>query len=94
MQREEEIRLIAYQIWEEEGRPQGRDVEHWLKAEAIWREHHGHEPSGGPSEPPAQRAGGKRKRTRAGPRRSGVGKNKRKRRSLLNPRQESGTHKT
>lgn len=24
----------AYQIWEEEGRPEGRDVEHWLRAEA------------------------------------------------------------
>jgi hypothetical protein len=23
----------AYQIWEREGRPQGRDLEHWLEAE-------------------------------------------------------------
>lgn len=38
MGREEEIRLIAYKIWEEEGRPHGCDVEHWLKAEAVWEE--------------------------------------------------------
>jgi len=36
--REEEIRLIAYRIWEEEGRPHGRDWEHWRKAEAIWQD--------------------------------------------------------
>ena len=37
MSREEEIRLIAYDIWKEEGRIHGRDVEHWLKAEAFGR---------------------------------------------------------
>ncbi len=34
MDREEEIRLIAYGIWEEEGYRHGHDAEHWLKAEA------------------------------------------------------------
>ncbi|MGH7750676.1 MAG: DUF2934 domain-containing protein, partial [Candidatus Dormibacteria bacterium] len=29
---EERIRARAYQIWEEEGRPAGRDVEHWIRA--------------------------------------------------------------
>lgn len=38
MGREEQIRLIAYQVWAEEGYYNGRDVEHWLKAEAIWEE--------------------------------------------------------
>lgn len=38
MQHNEEIRLIAYRIWEEQGRPDGRDLEHWLKAEAISQE--------------------------------------------------------
>jgi hypothetical protein len=38
MGREDEIRLIAYRIWEEEGCCHGRDIEHWLKAEAIWEE--------------------------------------------------------
>jgi hypothetical protein len=30
--RDERIRLIAYAIWEEEGRPEGRAEEHWYKA--------------------------------------------------------------
>jgi len=38
MGREDEIKLIAYSIWEEEGCCHGRDVEHWLKAEVIWEE--------------------------------------------------------
>ncbi|MEQ4488774.1 MAG: DUF2934 domain-containing protein [Dehalococcoides mccartyi] len=38
MGREEEIRLIAYSIWEQEGCCNGHDMEHWLRAEAIWEE--------------------------------------------------------
>ena len=30
----ENIALAAYSIWEQEGRPEGRDVGHWLQAEA------------------------------------------------------------
>lgn len=41
MQREDEVRLVAYNIWEEEGSPGGRDLEHWFKAEAIWQERQG-----------------------------------------------------
>jgi hypothetical protein len=33
----ERIRERAYQIWEIEGRPDGRDREHWLRAEAECR---------------------------------------------------------
>jgi hypothetical protein len=29
---EARIRARAYEIWEEEGRPIGRDVEHWIRA--------------------------------------------------------------
>jgi hypothetical protein len=29
----ERIRVRAYQIWEQEGRPHGRDREHWHEAE-------------------------------------------------------------
>ena len=36
MEKEEEIRLIAYRIWEEEGCIDGRDCEHWFRAEIIW----------------------------------------------------------
>ncbi len=32
--REDGIRRRAYAIWEEEGRPEGRDEEHWARAEA------------------------------------------------------------
>jgi hypothetical protein len=28
----EMIRARAYQIWEQEGRPEGRDLEHWKEA--------------------------------------------------------------
>jgi hypothetical protein len=38
MGREDEVRLIAYGIWEQEGSYDGHDVEHWLRAEAIWEE--------------------------------------------------------
>ena len=38
MAREDEIKLIAYSIWEEEGCPGGRDCEHWYRAEIIWQD--------------------------------------------------------
>jgi Protein of unknown function (DUF2934) len=31
---EQAIRERAYAIWEEEGRPEGRHLDHWLRAEA------------------------------------------------------------
>jgi len=42
MGREDEIRLIAYSIWEEEGHPDGKDYEHWLRAEATWEQQQKH----------------------------------------------------
>ena len=38
MAKEDEIRLIAYNIWEQENCPNGKDCEHWYRAEAIWEE--------------------------------------------------------
>jgi hypothetical protein len=35
--RDEEIRQIAYKLWQEEGCPDGRHLDHWFSAEAIWR---------------------------------------------------------
>ncbi|HUH84509.1 MAG TPA: DUF2934 domain-containing protein [Stellaceae bacterium] len=32
--RQVEIAMRAYSIWEVEGRPNGRDLDHWLRAEA------------------------------------------------------------
>jgi Protein of unknown function (DUF2934) len=40
MNRDEEIREVAYKLWQEEGYPHGYEVQHWLKAEAIWQEKH------------------------------------------------------
>jgi len=34
---EDEIRIIAYGLWQDEGCCDGRDVEHWVRAEAICR---------------------------------------------------------
>jgi len=30
----EAVQALSYQIWEREGRPHGRDQEHWFQAEA------------------------------------------------------------
>jgi len=35
--RQDEISRRAYQIWEEEGRPEGRHDEHWQRAERELR---------------------------------------------------------
>jgi len=32
--RPEQVALLAYHIWEQEGRPAGREQEHWLQAES------------------------------------------------------------
>ena len=32
--REQAIRERAYRIWEQEGRPHGKHLDHWLRAEA------------------------------------------------------------
>lgn len=61
MSHEEEVRLIAYQIWENEGRPQGRELDHWVKAEAIWQSWRKQGRSGSPLVPPAQSKGQKKR---------------------------------
>ena len=38
MAKEDEIRLIAYSLWEQEGCIDGKDCEHWYQAELIWQE--------------------------------------------------------
>ena len=38
MNRDEEIRQVAYKLWQEEGCPDGYDVQHWLRAKMIWEE--------------------------------------------------------
>ncbi len=34
----EEIAAVAHSIWEREGWPEGRDVQHWLEAELQLRQ--------------------------------------------------------
>ena len=34
---EEEIENLAYRLYEDEGRPEGKAEEHWAKAEAVIR---------------------------------------------------------
>ncbi len=36
--RPDEIARVAYAIWEDEGRPEGRDHEHWMKARQLLEE--------------------------------------------------------
>ena len=36
--RMQRTRERAYQIWEEEGRPEGREIDHWLQAEGELHE--------------------------------------------------------
>ena len=37
----EEIAALAHSIWEQAGRPEGRDMEHWLQAETQIRQQRG-----------------------------------------------------
>jgi hypothetical protein len=37
MAKEDEIRVIAFNIWVQEGCCDGRDIENWLRAEVIWQ---------------------------------------------------------
>lgn len=34
----EQIRILAHRLWEQEGRPEGRAEAHWLQAERILAE--------------------------------------------------------
>jgi hypothetical protein len=35
MEREDEIRRKAHELWERDGRPEGRADDHWAEAEAL-----------------------------------------------------------
>ena len=37
MTRQEFVRKIAYAMWENEGRPDRKDLDHWFHAEAVVR---------------------------------------------------------
>ncbi len=43
MTRQESIRKTAYAIWEKEGRPDCKDLDHWFRAEAMVRDTPAHD---------------------------------------------------
>jgi hypothetical protein len=45
MARDDEIRTIAYYIWQEDGCVHGHDCEHWIRAEAIWEDQRRQQPA-------------------------------------------------
>lgn len=52
-----EIRRIAYEIWEREGRPEGRDREHWEMAKEMWAFQHSEETETATDKPEGTRPG-------------------------------------
>jgi len=40
IEQNQEIRELAYRIWQEEGCPDGRAVDHWVKAQILWEENY------------------------------------------------------
>lgn len=68
---EERIRRRAYEIWEREGRPHGRDSEHWLRAReeiltTLPPAERADATAQVPEEPPARRAKGAAKAGKPG----------------------------
>jgi hypothetical protein len=51
--RDNEIRQLAYRIWQEEGCPDGCHVEHWIRAQMIWEEMN--RPQSKPRQPKARK---------------------------------------
>ena len=40
LNRDDEIRQLAYRLWQEAGCPDGNETQHWLTAETIWLGEH------------------------------------------------------
>ncbi|WEX10435.1 DUF2934 domain-containing protein [Chelativorans sp. AA-79] len=52
-EREDRIRRRAYELWEQEGRPEGREWDHWVQAaREVEAEEGGHAGPGGAEIPP------------------------------------------
>jgi hypothetical protein len=51
MTTDEEVRQLAYRLWQDEGCPDGHELQHWLRAETIWLEEH--RPQSKPKQPRA-----------------------------------------
>ncbi len=70
MGREDEIKVIAYSIWEGEGCPNGRDCEHWYRAEIIWEDQQQRNVGAAAAKPSARRSAKKEPATAPAPRRA------------------------
>ena len=55
LNRDQEIRQLAYRLWQEAGCPDGNETQHWLKAETIWLEEHRSQSGGKQSRSPKAR---------------------------------------
>ncbi|MDP2932468.1 MAG: DUF2934 domain-containing protein [Chloroflexota bacterium] len=70
---EEQIRELAYSIWEKEGCPEGKDAEHYFRAKQMLEEREAAAspakesvpPASMPQPPPAPRPAGKRRSKKA-----------------------------
>jgi hypothetical protein len=59
---DEDIRQIAYKLWQEEGCPDGRHLDHWFRAEVIW---HARQEATQPDQQPRPKPKRTRKKTAA-----------------------------
>jgi len=66
----DEIAKVAYDLYQKEGCPEGRELIHWLEAEKIVKEKYGEKPGGasGRTVDPARPTGKKDTKTRSGSR--------------------------
>ena len=68
MATEEQVRDLAYAIWEQEGRPEGKHVEHYFRAKQILEEQEVVQARVTElAPPPGQRRSTRRKKSREGP---------------------------
>jgi hypothetical protein len=74
----QQIRELAYYLWDARGRPHGADIEHWVEAERVLADGaNGH--SDGADEPSATKPGKAKKHSKkAKPERGDRQKNKKK----------------
>ena len=68
--REQEIRELAYCLWEAAGCPSGQDLEYWHKAEAAWDEQNARSAASAVKAARPRRRSAARKATKSKPRKT------------------------
>jgi len=71
MNKEDEIRKVAYELYERSGMIPGREVENWLKAEKIVRARYAERAKTAADAPPAKKAAAKTKTPKTEPAKTG-----------------------